>query len=160
MSLTKVAVLHMRDWRSSNLSHTGGSIVDLSAVYGPGRCRTRGGYGRIMEFYISLNSQSRSLSGSLWASDLFSCPSLLSADRILYRFVSPQPVNHFNTSTISDLPSDIWYHIAEFLPDNVLQHFFAVNSMLHHLALNARYREITVEDLGSNVVARKLLRLR
>ena len=58
------------------------------------------------------------------------------------------------------LPSDIWIHIAEFLPDDVLQRVFAVNSTLHHLALNARYRELTVNDLANPRLARKIRRLR
>ena len=57
------------------------------------------------------------------------------------------------------IPSDIWFNIAQFLPDAVLLDLLPVNSTLLHIALNLRYREVTVTDLVSSSLAKKLLRL-
>ena len=58
------------------------------------------------------------------------------------------------------IPDDIWFHIAQFLPDAVLLRLLPVNSILLHIALDLRYREVTVTDLVSAELAKKLLRLR
>ena len=58
------------------------------------------------------------------------------------------------------IPDDIWFHIAQFLPDAVLVDLLAVNSTLLNIGLDVRYREVTVTDLVNSSLAKKLLRLK
>jgi hypothetical protein len=57
------------------------------------------------------------------------------------------------------IPHDVWLCVAEFLPDSVLRDLFALNSVFLDLAINARYREATLVDLGNPATVRKLIRL-
>jgi hypothetical protein len=45
------------------------------------------------------------------------------------------------------------------LPDSVLYDLFALNSTFFHLAIDIRYKEVTIKDLGDKNTTRKILRL-
>ena len=58
------------------------------------------------------------------------------------------------------IPHDIWLYIASFLPNSVLHGLLGLNSVFFHIAMNARYKKVTLCNLGSTETTRKLLRLK
>jgi hypothetical protein len=45
------------------------------------------------------------------------------------------------------IPDDVWLHIAEFIPQQHLQHLFSVNRSFFQAAMNARYRTVNLHRL-------------
>ncbi len=52
-----------------------------------------------------------------------------------------------------DIPNEIWLSILEFIPDRELCHLMAVNRVFYELALDTRYREITIGPIDSHSVS-------
>jgi hypothetical protein len=53
---------------------------------------------------------------------------------------------------IDDIPADIWLHVAQFIPDDTLRSMLGVNSLFFDLAMDVRYREISLKSLNSEAV--------
>jgi len=47
---------------------------------------------------------------------------------------------------MSDLPVELWRHIAQFLPPEVVKGLYGVNQAFYHLAMDEKYREVKLFD--------------
>jgi hypothetical protein len=45
------------------------------------------------------------------------------------------------------IPADIWLHVAEFIPGDTLQNMAGVNSLFFDLAMDARYKEVSLKSI-------------
>ena len=45
------------------------------------------------------------------------------------------------------IPADIWLHVAEFIPDDTLQSMLGLNSLFFDLAMDARYKEVSLKSI-------------
>ena len=59
-----------------------------------------------------------------------------------------------------DLPLDILFRIAQFIPETDLKNMLTVSSAFFDVAMDARYRRVSFYDLGNVEVMRRLERLR
>lgn len=57
------------------------------------------------------------------------------------------------------LPHDVWLNIANYIPFLVLRNLYSLNSSLFHIALDARYRQISFIYWDDRLL-RNLIRLR
>ena len=57
-----------------------------------------------------------------------------------------------------DIPSDVWLYIAQFIPAIVLRDMISVNSVFFDLAMDERYREVSINFTSNET--RMLSRLR
>ena len=59
-----------------------------------------------------------------------------------------------------DLPLDILFRIAQFIPETDLKNMLTVSPAFFDIAMDARYRRVSFYDLGNVEVMRRLERLR
>jgi hypothetical protein len=57
------------------------------------------------------------------------------------------------------LPHDVWLNIADFVPSLALRSLYPVNASLFHIALDARYRQLSFIYWDDRLL-RNLIRLR
>jgi len=58
----------------------------------------------------------------------------------------PKSVTH-NMIDYMDIPADIWLHVAKFIPDDILQNMLGVNRLFLDLAMDVRYREVSLKSI-------------
>ncbi|KAF8075229.1 hypothetical protein FPV67DRAFT_1382064, partial [Lyophyllum atratum] len=63
------------------------------------------------------------------------------------------------TSTMLDLPHEIWLHIAQFIPASCLEGLISVNSTFYDIAMDCRYRQMSFTFLD-NKMLRNIVRLK
>lgn len=59
----------------------------------------------------------------------------------------------------SDLPFELWTHIASFLDWNAVERLFALNRFFFNYVLNARYRHVYLDEYSHGHDILKLKRL-
>ena len=57
------------------------------------------------------------------------------------------------------IPAEVWLHIAEFIPDDTLRDMLGVNKLFFNLALDARYKVVSLKSIRLSTMKR-LSRLR
>lgn len=57
-----------------------------------------------------------------------------------------------------ELPSEIWLHIAQFIPPEQIRVMLGVNQVFFYLAMDERYRSLSIASLDANLM-RLLVRL-
>ena len=45
---------------------------------------------------------------------------------------------------MANIPPEIWFHIAKFIPNKELRDLLGVNSVFFNIAMDIRYREIVI----------------
>jgi hypothetical protein len=53
-----------------------------------------------------------------------------------------------DTTDTLHLPAEIWVHIATFIPDDTLQNMLGVNGLFFDLAMDVRYREVSLKSIS------------
>jgi hypothetical protein len=52
------------------------------------------------------------------------------------------------------VPLDIWFHVAQFLPDDVLRDLFSVNFAFFKISMDRHYRVVCVDMLSHRMLDR------
>lgn len=60
---------------------------------------------------------------------------------------SKMVARHGTTDTMH-IPADIWVHVAKFIPDDTLQNMLVVNSLFFDLAMDVRYKEVSLKSIS------------
>lgn len=50
------------------------------------------------------------------------------------------------------VPTEIWFHIAHYIPDEILYDMLGVNRLFFDLAMDARYKQITLKSLNAETL--------
>ena len=61
---------------------------------------------------------------------------------------------------MANIPPEIWFHIAEFIPNKHLHDLLAVNRIFFDIAMDIRYREVLIETRTLQKSMKTLKRLR
>lgn len=61
---------------------------------------------------------------------------------------------------MANIPPEIWFHIAKFIPNESLPHLLAVNSTFFDIAIDIRYREIVIDTRAIDESMKRLKRSR
>lgn len=58
-----------------------------------------------------------------------------------------------------DIPPEIWYRIARFVPEEELCHLLGANTVFFDLAMNLRWKEVSIQTRNTLEAMRILNRL-
>ena len=61
---------------------------------------------------------------------------------------------------MANIPPEIWFHIAKFIPTKDLRDLLGVNSVFFNLAMDIRYREIVISTRSADQNMKTLKRIR
>ena len=59
---------------------------------------------------------------------------------------------------MTNIPPEIWFHIAKFIPNEDLRDLLGVNSVFFNIAMDIRYRELVVGTTDKDIKTLKRIR--
>lgn len=61
---------------------------------------------------------------------------------------------------MANIPPEIWFHIAKFIPNKDLRDLLGVNSVFFNIAMDIRYRDIMISTRTTDQDIKTLKRIR
>ena len=61
---------------------------------------------------------------------------------------------------MTNIPPEIWFHIAKFIPHEDLRDLLGVNSVFFNIAMDIRYRELVISTRTTDQDIKTLKRMR